>query len=60
MHASLRAGLIALALFVSPPTLAQTTPAQTVLPPSLRDWQGWVLHGEEFRRCPFVHASTGR
>ncbi len=27
------------------------------IPPELRNWQGWVLKGEEFRRCPFL-AST--
>lgn len=24
------------------------------VPPALRDWQGWVLHGEEHRRCPLM------
>lgn len=24
------------------------------IPDALRDWQGWVLQGEEFRRCPFI------
>mgnify|MGYP003694614923 CR=1 FL=1 len=28
--------------------------ARTRIPPGLREWQGWVLHGEEFRRCPFA------
>lgn len=28
--------------------------AQDAIPPGLRDWQGWVLHGEEFRRCPYL------
>ena len=28
--------------------------AQDAIPPALREWQGWVLHGEEFRRCPFA------
>ncbi len=32
--------------------------AQEAVPPPLRDWQQWVLHGEEFRRCPFL--STNR
>src|SRR6185503_2150949 len=31
--------------------------AQDAVPTALRDWQGWVLRGEEFRRCPFL-AST--
>ncbi|MDF3022195.1 MAG: hypothetical protein K0Q92_3498, partial [Steroidobacteraceae bacterium] len=55
MHALLRAGLIALALSVSPLSLAQSArSADLAMPPSLREWQGWVLHGEEFRRCPFL------
>jgi hypothetical protein len=34
--------------------------AQDPIPPGLRDWQGWVLKGEEFRRCPFLsHALVG-
>src|SRR3954465_348560 len=51
MHIGIRAAVVALA-FCSP--FAQ---AQDALPPALRDWQGWVLHGEEYRRCPFL-AST--
>ncbi len=47
--ALLRATLIALALLASGATRAQQS-----LPPALRDWQGWVLRGEEFRRCPFL------
>ncbi len=27
--------------------------APTVVPEPLKDWQAWVLHGEEFRQCPF-------
>jgi hypothetical protein len=27
--------------------------ADTAIPDELKSWQGWVLHGEEFRRCPF-------
>jgi hypothetical protein len=58
MHALLRAGLVALALSVSPLSLSQSAgSADLTLPPSLRDWQGWVLQGEEFRRCPFVASS---
>ncbi|MEO8018152.1 MAG: hypothetical protein ABI769_10085 [Pseudomonadota bacterium] len=48
MYTLVRAGLIALALCCS-----MAARAQDALPPALRDWQGWVLHGEEFRRCPF-------
>jgi hypothetical protein len=53
MHTSIRAGIIALALCGS---LAAR--AQDALPPALRDWQGWVLHGEEFRRCPFAASAA--
>jgi len=48
----MRAALIALAFCVS--VVAR---GQADIPPALRDWQGWVLKGEEFRRCPFL-AST--
>jgi len=27
--------------------------ADVAVPDDLKSWQGWVLHGEEFRRCPF-------
>ncbi len=27
--------------------------APVVVPEPLKDWQGWALHGEEFRQCPF-------
>ncbi len=40
--------------------LSNIAPAQDAIPPGLRDWQGWVLRGEEFRRCPFLsNALTG-
>jgi hypothetical protein len=50
MRALLLAGLFTLALTVSTSSRAADEP----LPPSLREWQGWVLQGQEFRRCPFV------
>lgn len=28
--------------------------APVVVPEALKDWQAWVLHGEEFRQCPFL------
>ena len=28
------------------------------VPEALEDWRGWVLHGEEHRRCPFLHSSA--
>jgi hypothetical protein len=31
---------------------AQST-APVAIPEPLRDWQAWVLHGEDYRRCPF-------
>jgi hypothetical protein len=53
MNTLIRAGIFAFAIFCSlafPPVAR----AQEGIPPSLREWQGWVLHGEEFRRCPFT------
>src|SRR6185312_13059472 len=51
MRAFIRAGLAALVL------VSNVSWAQEAVPPELRHWQGWVLKGEEFRRCPFL-AST--
>jgi hypothetical protein len=53
MNTLIRAGIVALATFCSLTGL-RAAQAQNAIPPSLRDWQGWVLHGEEFRRCPFA------
>src|SRR5690349_8655418 len=47
MHGFMRATLFALAFCGS-------AFAQDAVPPELRNWQGWVLKGEEFRRCPFL------
>jgi len=47
MKTLVRAGFIALGFFCSMATLAQDA-----IPPSLRDWQGWVLHGKEYLHCP--------
>src|SRR3954470_5959082 len=47
MQVSMRATLLALAFCC-------TAIAQESVPPELRNWQGWVLKGEEFRRCPFL------
>ena len=33
---------------------ARLLAAEVAVPPELQPWQGWVLQGEEFRRCPFV------
>ena len=51
MHRYIRAAAAALVVCWSASSAAQE------IPPGLRDWQGWVLKGEEFRRCPFL-AST--
>lgn len=48
MRTSFRVFLVALAFGTS------VAHAQDSVPPPLRDWQGWVLRGEEFRRCPFL------
>ena len=53
MHTLIRSGLVAFVFLGS--GLAQ---AQESLPPQLRDWQGWVLRGEEFRRCPFLASAN--
>ncbi|HEY3521107.1 MAG TPA: hypothetical protein VGK80_08710 [Rhodanobacteraceae bacterium] len=29
------------------------------VPPQLRDWQGWVLHGQEQRTCPLLSTQNG-
>ena len=52
MYKLVRAGFIALGFFC-----AMAARAQDAIPPSLREWQGWVLQGEEFRRCPFAASS---
>src|SRR5215813_12618474 len=31
--------------------------ADVAVPPDLQPWQGWVLQGQEFRRCPFITGS---
>lgn len=47
-----RAGWLAFALLTSLSGRASDVP----IPSSLQEWQGWVLHGHEYRRCPFVMA----
>jgi hypothetical protein len=32
--------------------------AEIAVPKDLEPWRGWVLQGEEFRRCPFVASTT--
>jgi hypothetical protein len=36
---------------------AHAQSARVAVPPDLEDWRGWVLQGEEFRRCPFLSAA---
>jgi hypothetical protein len=55
MTTILRAGRAALALCAL--LSGGAVHAQDPIPPSLRDWQGWVLKGEEFRRCPFLSSA---
>ena len=57
MNTLIRAGIVALATFCLL-TGSGAARAQNAIPPSLRDWQGWVLHGEEFRRCPFASTAA--
>jgi hypothetical protein len=45
----LRALLASVLLALS--SLAPAAPV--VVPEPVKDWQAWVLHGEEFRQCPF-------
>src|SRR5687767_2799946 len=39
-------------------------PSREALPPELRDWTAWALHGKEAARCPFfqgdANAAAGR
>ncbi|HEV7715356.1 MAG TPA: hypothetical protein VGO53_07160, partial [Steroidobacteraceae bacterium] len=37
--------------------LAQAHAAEVVVPRALEDWRGWVLHDEDYRRCPFMASS---
>src|SRR5262245_38907130 len=48
MHKYLRAAAAALVACWSVTSAAQE------IPPGLREWQGWVLKGEEYRQCPFL------
>ncbi|MBK7251343.1 MAG: hypothetical protein IPI06_10905 [Gammaproteobacteria bacterium] len=38
--------------------LFTATPGRAALPPALEGWRDWALHGQEFRRCPFLVAAT--
>jgi hypothetical protein len=52
MYTLVRAGFIAIGFFCS-----MAARAQDAIPPPLREWQGWVLHDQEFRRCPFASSA---
>ena len=39
--------------------MAASAPAQDRIPAQLEGWRDWVLHGEAFRRCPFLGNSSG-
>ena len=45
--------LCVIALLSAP--LAAGQPAAVEVPPELEAWRGWVLHGREHLRCPFLH-----
>lgn len=50
--------LLAVATFAA---LAHAAPPKAdELPPSLRDWSGWVLHHETAATCPFLQGGDGR
>jgi hypothetical protein len=36
----------------------QVQAAEVSVPRDLEDWRGWVLHGEEYRRCPFLASAA--
>ena len=48
MNTLIRAGIVALATFCSL-VGTRAAQAQNAIPPSLREWQGWVLRGEQKR-----------
>ncbi|HUE48611.1 MAG TPA: hypothetical protein VMO54_05345 [Steroidobacteraceae bacterium] len=51
--------LAAVALVVVSATAgARGTAEQPLVPRALEDWQGWVLKGKEFHRCPFLAGSN--
>ncbi|MBN8728077.1 MAG: hypothetical protein J0H15_10305 [Xanthomonadales bacterium] len=36
-----------------------TGAAEAEVPPALEPWQGWAMHGEEYRACPLVAGQGG-
>jgi len=53
-----RLAAAALVLLLATATARGTADAQTLVPRALEDWQGWVLKGKEFHRCPFLAGSN--
>jgi hypothetical protein len=49
-----RAGLRAALAFLVLAVAASAASAQEGIPAALRDWTGWVLHGHETHRCPWL------
>ena len=45
------------ALLATAALLSVPVSAQVAVPEALRDWQGWALQGQEFRRCPLLTAA---
>ena len=51
--------LAALALVLLSATAGtRATAQQPLIPRALEEWQGWVLKGKEFHRCPFLAGSN--
>lgn len=44
-------------LLLSPAAALPAAPRDIAIPPALRDWTGWVLHGHERELCPSVRGS---
>jgi hypothetical protein len=53
-----RLAAAALVLLSTTATARGTADAPTLVPRALEDWQGWVLKGKEFHRCPFLAGSN--
>ena len=45
---------LALMLLAIAETVCAQTPPETSLPPTLKDWRGWVLKDLDYRVCPFL------
>ena len=45
---------LALMLLAIAGTVGAQTPPESSLPPSLKDWRGWVLKDLDYRACPFL------